>query len=615
MIKSSALDETDYNDYDNNSSAHVIQNPSDVLQIDTNVPKMSNSHDVFTDVSVNNFNCSHSIDFNVNQSICDSENQSNTDCSDPVSVELKRIRAKNAKNIIIAHVNINSVKNKFEYLKDILSEGLVDVLCVTETKLDSSYSNTLFSCNNFKCYRKDKTSRSGGIIVYVRSDIPHNRISKLELIDHACHIESIVIEFDCKKYKLVLMCAYKNPNVPKDLFIEHLSKAYDVISDSNKESILVGDVNIDMSTRDNIIDKKLCAMYDLKNLIKTATCFKSEKGTLIDPVIVSNTRRMCSPFNIIFGASDFHNLVGCVLKHSLPVIKPHCVQYRSYKNFDNIKFRKDVERIPIQACDIFDDVNDKYWAFCNMYNAVLDEHAPCKTKVIRSEKIPYMNSALMKAMHKRNHYKKVYLKNRNNRNWELYREQRNLVTGMRKNAIREYFTKNCKDANPKNFWSTVKPFFSEKCKSASENIILKDKDNIISDTKSVCNIFNDYFTNIANDIGPTDKVWCEVDNSNDCFVYNSFHSSISAIEKHVQVDKGLFDFDPVTVEEVSKQLKSINCTKPAGYDCIPPKTVQMCHKELAQSIAMLINSSFEQGQYPNDMKKVKSLLYLRRKIL
>ena len=53
------------------------------------------------------------------------------------------------------------------------------------------------------------------------------------------------------------------------------------------------------------------------------------------------------------------------------------------------------------------------------------------------------------------------------------------------------------------------------------------------------------------------------------------------------------------MEDVCKQLKSINCTKPSGYDCIPPKTVQMCHKELAQTIAMLIDTSFEQGQYPS----------------
>ena len=593
MLNNSALHETAYIDCDNDKGAsRSVSHQSHV-----------NVHTVFNHTLADSFYCDINDDFMVNQSIPNATLNNRIDCIDPVLSELKVLRAKNVKNIIIAHINVNSIKHKFEYINEIMSEGLVDILCITETKLDNSYSDALFSCKNFKCYRKDKTSKSGGLMIYIRSDIPHNRLENLEIADHKCHVESIVIEFDCKKYKLVLTCVYKNPNVPNNILLEHLSNAYDVISESNNESILVGDINIDMAKGDNIIETQFCTIYDLKNVIKSPTCFKSEKGTLIDPVIVSNTHKMCSPFNIICGISDFHNIVGCVLKHSLPVIKPHRVQYRSYKQFDQNKFKQDVDCIPMNVCNVFDDVSDKYWAFCHMYNSVLDEHAPMKSKVIRSEKIPYMNSTLMKEMHKRNHYKKMYLQNRSNDNWELYRRQRNLVTDMRRNAIKEYFMKNCKTNNPKNFWSTVKPFFSEKCKSVTENIILKDKDNIISDNQSVCNMFNQYFANIANDIGPADQNLCQINDPNECFVYHNSHTSILNIEKHVQSICLSFNFNCVTVEDVSKQLKSINCTKPSGYDCIPPKTVQMCHKELAQPIAMLINTSFEQGQYPSDMKR------------
>ena len=534
-----------------------------------------------------------------------SESPADQNCDvDPLVNELKIKRTKNPKNVIFAHVNVNSLKNKFEYFKQILSDGMVDVLCCTETKLDSSYSIQLYSCNDFKCYRRDKTAQSGGMIVFVRSDIPHNRATQYEITDTTCHIENIVIEFSFKKLQLLLFCVYKNPKVPKGKFIDCLSKLYETTVENNKESILLGDINIDMRTNENIVDKQICALYDLKNLIKSPTCHKSEKGSLIDPVIVSNSRKLCSPFNVVCGVSDFHNMVGCVLKYNFPLKKPYRVHYRSYKQFDEVKFRQDVENIPFQVCDMFNDVDDQYWVFSNMYKSVLDDHAPLKTKVIRSDKIPYMTSELMKAMYKRSSYKNVYLKNRCSKNWEAYRKQRNMVTGMRRKAIRDYFQKNCKMShNQKQFWSTIKPFFSRGQASDSNNIILKENDTVISDTQDVCDTLNDYFINIAKDIGPVEQAADETRNLTECLENYRVHSSVESIQNLVHINAPKFQFEPVTVSEVNTLLKNINCSKPSGHDCIPPKAVKVCHRELAPSVATLINISLAECQFPSDMKK------------
>ena len=55
--------------------------------------------------------------------------------------ELKNIRSKNVNNIIIAQININSTKNKFELLSHFVS-GNIDILIITETKLDKSLIRT-----------------------------------------------------------------------------------------------------------------------------------------------------------------------------------------------------------------------------------------------------------------------------------------------------------------------------------------------------------------------------------------------------------------------------------------------------------------------------------------
>ena len=50
------------------------------------------------------------------------------------STDLKNIRIKNMKNVIIGQLNINSLRNKFELLAEVI-KGNLDILVLTETKL------------------------------------------------------------------------------------------------------------------------------------------------------------------------------------------------------------------------------------------------------------------------------------------------------------------------------------------------------------------------------------------------------------------------------------------------------------------------------------------------
>ena len=48
------------------------------------------------------------------------------------------LRVKNVNRLIIGNLNINSISNKFDQLK-LFVQGKVDILIVTETKLDSIF--------------------------------------------------------------------------------------------------------------------------------------------------------------------------------------------------------------------------------------------------------------------------------------------------------------------------------------------------------------------------------------------------------------------------------------------------------------------------------------------
>jgi hypothetical protein len=71
---------------------------------------------------------------------------------------LKEYRANHAKNLIIAYININSIANKLEDIKPILSENYADILVVGETKIDDTFLQSQFQLPITKLSGKIETA-------------------------------------------------------------------------------------------------------------------------------------------------------------------------------------------------------------------------------------------------------------------------------------------------------------------------------------------------------------------------------------------------------------------------------------------------------------------------
>ena len=88
--------------------------------------------------------------------------------------DLYEFRLKNPNRLIFAHININSLKKKFEMLQEVLRNS-IDLLVISETKLDASFPSSHFIRDGFTLpYRLDRTQHRGGIILFIREDIPSN---------------------------------------------------------------------------------------------------------------------------------------------------------------------------------------------------------------------------------------------------------------------------------------------------------------------------------------------------------------------------------------------------------------------------------------------------------
>ena len=75
-------------------------------------------------------------------------NKSINETSPNLLFEIKKLRIRNPNKIIIGNLNINSLPNKFEQLKDIVIPH-IDILVLTETKLDGTFPTVQFLLNGF----------------------------------------------------------------------------------------------------------------------------------------------------------------------------------------------------------------------------------------------------------------------------------------------------------------------------------------------------------------------------------------------------------------------------------------------------------------------------------
>ena len=81
------------------------------------------------------------------------------------------LRRKNLNRVILAQLNINSIRNKFDLIAEWI-KGKVDVLMISEIKIDESFPSRQFFIEGFTpSYRLDRNCHDSGILVHVREDI------------------------------------------------------------------------------------------------------------------------------------------------------------------------------------------------------------------------------------------------------------------------------------------------------------------------------------------------------------------------------------------------------------------------------------------------------------
>ena len=287
------------------------------------------------------------------------------------------------KGFKIAFVNIVSLPKCLDELHLRMQSQTLDVLALSETRLDNTFTDSAVSIEGYTLLRRDRCRSGGGVAMYIHNVIEYKTRSDLSDPD----LEFLCIEIQKPKAKPFLLSNwYRPPNSPIELF-DKFEVLIGKIEAENIESNILGDINCDMmavtptnETRHLI---ELCESYQYAQLIKEPTRVTSSSKSLIDLFLTNEPGKFGTTGVSHIGCSD-RSLIYVSRKLTCTRSLPRIFESRQYKNFMPADFMNDMALVPWDTIEQIDNPIRAWEVWKQSFLAVANLHEPVKKRRVRS---------------------------------------------------------------------------------------------------------------------------------------------------------------------------------------------------------------------------------------
>ena len=539
---------------------------------------------------------------------CSNKTNTNINIDNDVNISLKNTSLFNKKVLAyfksysldfnVALININSILNKFNDISFILDKRCLQLLVINETRLTADHDDSIFQHVSYTMHRRDRGlgSRGGGVIVYVKKGLNHFRNE----LDSEVEMISLILE-PCSGVKISFIACYRPPHYENEtLFFSTLEKKLIENDSSSSETIIVGDLNFDISTDTperglNKLDEFINS-NGLFNTIKKGTRYNREKdrASLLDVILCykpeSYTRSDVFPCPF----SD-HSLIISSFKFKKPVnhTEYKLIRCLNVVTLDAIKYALSLILLVFTFIGIH--AVDQQWSLIkSIIVSVVNYKAPEKN--IRLKQVsasPWVDKELICMAKQRSRLYNCALKTKDPTDWKVYTLFRNKYTSIFGKKKIAYFNNfiNTTSSTTKIFWKKLSPFINpnKKC-SLSPSLILKNNShNTILD---LGNTFVNYFASVTNKFTFLGHEICNQ------YIDKLFSTTslkiLSSDEK--------FSINQFETESVITELKNIEEFSSPGAIDISPKVLKHCAKEIGPSLTNLFNLCIAKNEIPDEWK-------------
>ena len=387
---------------------------------------------------------------------------------------------------------------------------------------------------------------------------------------------------------------------------DYLEPLMEKLGTENKTVFLLGDFNYDLLKIDN--DANIKTFFDTitSNLfvphIILPTRITINTKSLIDNIFSNSlnfNEGISGNFTISLSDHLAQFLIISEQNHKLPT--KHNIYKRDTKNFDKDNFIMDL--LDIEWPIILDlDRNDPNYSFNNFelsINNVIDKHMPLKKMSKKGLKFlnkPWITLGIRKSIKRRESLYRKFIKAKNpvskEQHHNNYKELRNQIVLLcresKKLHYNNFFIENIN--NIKNTWKGIKSIINIKNNITSTPTSIMNKKEIISDPTEVANKFNEYFSNIADNL--QSKIY---QHGNDFSKYLNNSNPYTIF------------IEPTDKDEIINIINDLNISKAYGPHSIPTDIFHQIKLIVVEPLTQIINLSFVTGEYVDNLKIAKVL--------
>lgn len=433
----------------------------------------------------------------------------------------------------------------------------------------------------------------GGSCIFVKHGVSCIELTQLKQKSVELVLECSSIEIT--EHKLIIINIYRSPRGDLQHFFAILEEILDIVIKTRKtyNLVLTGDFNINLQDEYKASVRRIKDIlntYNLTDTIKEPTRITRNSATTIDNIF-TNIKSFES--EVIVSALSDHLSQRISFTTRAPTtdrIERTVKHAFSKDNLLHFRERLNVDWSQILLSD--NDVDTSYDMFNEYIQEQVRETCPLRTTKRTNRKLDnYWITAEIKAKCIRKRWLYEDTLNGRIKNEEYRAYSRKLKVDIQA-AKSKYNTEYIQKApnKVKATWDIVKNITGSR---NEHKFYLEDIWNNISQGKTEClSHINQYLIKI-----------CENLNDNGDVRTNSV--------KYVNKTIFLYPTNPVEVLNTISSLKDIDSV---GHDGIPVKLIKHCAVELAQTLCVLINKTFETGIFPEQLKKTTvSLIHKKGK--
>ena len=461
----------------------------------------------------------------------------------------------------ILNLNSSSVVNKLYEITHLLDFHCVDIAGVTETWLSDTVPPSITTIDGYSCERRDRVEKKGGgVLAYIRKNIPYNRMGYMESND--VEFLWVLVRGKCMPRQfshILIVVVYVQPNACDYTTINHIVAGVD---DTLKKHphvgvMLIGDFNQLNDTH-------------LRNYLLGQVVRRPTRGrAVLDKIFTNMSTLYCEPVILAPTSHSDHNTVLFEPASSFKFEKGKMVSLvmRANSLCDKDFLSHSLSNFDWTPIYLQPTCQSKCEFFQNSMAYLIRQHLPTKKVWRHTTDKPWVTDHFRYLINWRQY---AYMSG----NTTLFRSLRNIVFREAKTIRATYYHQRIqllRNFNPRRWWKHTKAI-TALAKTTNEFVAMA---NALCDGKmsSHAEEINLFFESVCSELNPLD---------------------MGTLPTNCRV--------PVTyifnTETVTKLLNAIKINKAIGLDDIPNWILRDHANNLTPPICAIFNDSIREGYIP-----------------